>query len=135
MDDLRTILDQLSDQRLDYVMARSRVNSDAAGMKEANLSRTTFYSWPLEERERLNDIAQRVKREVALRATMILHAATEEAARVKIAGLRSRNEHIKQDVATEILDRIVGKAANKTEVTGKDGGAIIINWDDNANTD
>ena len=135
MDDLRTILDQLSDQRLDYVMARSRVNSDAAGMKDAGLSRATFYGWPTEERERLNELAQRVKREVALRATMILQGAAEEAAQVKITGLRSRNEHVKQDVATEILDRIIGKAANKTEITGKDGGAIVINWDDDGNQD
>ena len=105
-------------------MARSRVNSDAQGIKDSGVSKATFYSWKLEEREHLNTLAQRIKREAATRVMMVLQDASEIAANVKVGGLKSRNEHIKQDVATEILDRIVGKATQRTELTGKDGGKI-----------
>jgi hypothetical protein len=109
MDTIQTLLDQLEDKRLDYVMARSRVSSDRQAYLDAGISRQTFYGWPTEERERLNDIAQQLKRAGAVRALMILHDAAEEAAQVKVEGLRSRNERVKQDVATEILDRNLGK--------------------------
>jgi len=128
MNDLRTELDQLEDQRLDYVMARSRVNSDAQGYRDANIPKATFYSWAEDERKRLNDLAQRVKREVATRALMILQEAAEQAAKVKVEGLKNRNDNIKQAAASEILDRIIGKPTQRQEVTGKDGGPVEMTW-------
>jgi hypothetical protein len=131
MDDLRTELDQLKDSRLDYVIARSKARTDAEGYREAGIAKASFYSWPEEERTRLNDLAQQVKRASALRAMMILQDATEEAARVKVEGLKSRKENIKQDAASEILDRMIGKPLQRQEVSGKSGGPIIVvNWDD-----
>jgi hypothetical protein len=131
MDDLRTELDQLKDSRLDYVIARSKARTDAEGYREAGIAKASFYSWPEEERTRLNDLAQQVKRASALRAMMILQDATEEAARVKVDGLKSRKENIKQDAASEILDRMIGKPVIRQEVSGKSGGPIIVvNWDD-----
>lgn len=136
MSDLRTELDKLTDQRLDYVIARSRVNTDSQALREAGIGRSSFYSWTLEERTALNELAQRVKREVALRAVMVLQDAAEDAAQVKVSGLKSRNEHVKQSASTEILDRVIGKAVNKTEITGANGGALVITWDDaTASTD
>ena len=131
MDDLRTELDQLKDSRLDYVIARSKARTDAEGYREAGIAKASFYSWPEEERARLNDLAQQVKRASALRAMMILQDATEEAARVKVEGLKSRKENIKQDAASEILDRMIGKPVIRQEVSGREGGPIIVvNWDD-----
>jgi hypothetical protein len=37
---------------------------------------------------------------------------------VKVAGLDSDNEKIRQDAATEILDRQIGKPLQKSEVSG-----------------
>ncbi|MFA5715761.1 MAG: hypothetical protein WC998_08470 [Candidatus Paceibacterota bacterium] len=127
MNNLQIELNQLEDQRLAYVMARSKVNSDAQGHKEAGITHATFYSWKKEERKKLNELAQKIKREIALRAIMILQDATEEAAIVKVHGLKSRNEHIKQGVATEILDRGIGKVTDKVDVTsnGKEFTTII----------
>jgi len=86
MSDLRTELDKLTDQRLDYVIARSRVNTDSQALRDAGINRSSFYSWTLEERTALNELAQRVKREVALRAVMVLQDAAEDAAQVKVSG-------------------------------------------------
>jgi CRP-like cAMP-binding protein len=61
-----------------------------------------------------------------LRANMILDDAVIQAAEVKSAGLKDRDVRVRQAAATEILDRRVGKPTQKTELTGKDGGAIPI---------
>jgi hypothetical protein len=119
MTDLRTELNQLTDLRLDYVMARSRVNSDAQGIRESGVNKTTFYSWGEEERNKLNDIAQKLKRDTALKALTIIQNAAEEAAKVKVAGLKERDPRVRQAAATEILDRGVGKAADKLDVTSQ----------------
>ncbi len=126
MEDLRAELDKLEDKRLAYVMARSRVNSDSQGYSDAGIHKNTFYSWPSEEREKLNDLAQRVKREAATRALIVLQDAAEKAALVKTKGLESRDERVKQAVATEILDRTVGKPATSLEVSGKNGEKIQV---------
>ena len=109
MDNLRTELDQLEDARLSYVTARSRVNSDRQGFLEAGIAKATFYTWPAAEREKLNALAQRFKRETAERALMILQDAAALAAEVKVSGLKSRDERVKQAAATEIIDRTIGK--------------------------
>jgi len=137
MSDLRTELDQLEDLRINYVIARAKVNSDAQGYKLAGIAKTSFYTWSAEERERLNNLAQRIKREVALRIMIQLQDAAEQAANVKVDGLKSRNEHVKQNSATEILDRVLGRPTQRQELTGAEGMPlkIIIDWDggDDAN--
>ena len=109
MDNLKTLLDNLEDSRLDYVMARSRCRNTSEALREGNISRNTFYGWDEEERIRLDGLAQRFKRETAARALMILQDAAAEAAEVKVSGLKSRDERVKQAASTEILDRAVGK--------------------------
>lgn len=110
MDSLRAELDKLEDNRLSYVIARASATTDAQGIRDAGISRASFYTWPAEERDNLNKLAQRFKRETAERALMILQNATVEAAEVKVSGLKSRDERVKQAASTEILDRAVGKS-------------------------
>ena len=115
MNELRTKMNNLTDWKLDYVIERSKARKDSDGYSNAGISKSTFYSLEAEEREYLNELAQQLKRETSYRAIMVLEDATEEAARVKVAGLQSRNENVKQGVATEILDRQLGKATQRTE--------------------
>ncbi len=117
MDDLKTLLDKLEDHRLDYVMARSKCRSTSEALRESGVSRNTFYSWDESERTRLDELAQRFKRETGARALMILQDAAAEAAEVKVAGLKSRDERVKQAASTEILDRAIGK--NDQPVSGE----------------
>jgi len=126
MDDLRADLDQLEDLRLAYVMARSRVNSDAQGYRDAGISKASFYLWSSEEREKLNDIAQKLKRETAIRAQMVLQDAAEQAAKVKVDGLKARDERVKQAASSDILDRVIGKPTASVELTGKGGDALKV---------
>ena len=124
MDDLRTLLDNLEPDRMAYVLERSQSKTDAEAFRGAGVSKATFYRW--EDREQLNALAQRVKREFKLRALRHLEDAAERAAEVKVRGLDSRKESIAQATATEILDRIIGKPTQPQEHTGKDGGPISV---------
>lgn len=125
MDNIQAELDKLEDNRLDYVMARAVVNSDADGYKTAGIPKATFYTWPAEERARLNNLAQRFKRETASRALKVLRDATVEAAEVKVAGLKSRDERVKQSTATEILDRTVGRVPAEVDLKATITAQII----------
>jgi hypothetical protein len=78
--------------------------------------------------EDLNSRADILRKDKALRAVLILGEAVEEAAKVKVAGLKARDERIKQAVATEILDREFGKPTQRQEVTGADGGKVQIEY-------
>jgi hypothetical protein len=129
MDDLQTVLTNLEDNRLDYVRARSLVNSDAEGYRNAGIAKALFYRWPAEEREKLNELAQQLKRATVARAIMVIQEAAEEAARVKVAGLKSRDERLKQHAATEILDRNMGKPKQGIDLTSKDEKIQIVAYD------
>ena len=114
--------------RFDYVMARASCPSVESALRECGRSKTWLYSMPEAERLRLEEIANELHYNAKLRALQVLYDAVATAAAVKVMGLQSRNERIKQDAASEILDRVSGKAAQRLEHTGQDGGAIVIDW-------
>ena len=126
MDDLRTELDQLEDARLDYVMVRSRVNSDAQAIRESSVPKATFYCWSKEERDHLNNLAQKIKRNVTLRMITELEKSGEDAVKALLATLKSKNENVKQRAAIEVIDRIIGKPNQKMDVTSG-GDKLVIN--------
>lgn len=130
--DLRTILDGLEDTKLEYVFARSRHNKTTDALREIGLSRATFYNWP--DREELDELAQELKRRRMLRVEMIIEDAAEDAATVKVGGLKSRKEHIKQSVASEILDRTIGAPTKKLDIQGDTDLHVRLQWED-ADTD
>jgi len=82
MDDLSTILGQLENTQLAYVWERSKTTSIQLALSNAGIPRSTFYSWPKEEQERLNSLAQELKRNRLLAAEMVLLEKVEDAARV-----------------------------------------------------
>lgn len=110
LSNLRAEIDQIADdlQRA-YVLERSKVNTDKDGYTNAGFSRGTFYKWDSEIRDYLNNLAQRIKTEVALQIMLRLQEAGMEAVDVKIGGLKARNENIKQKSSTEILEWLIGK--------------------------
>jgi hypothetical protein len=124
LDDLRTVLDGLQDKQLAYVISRSKSVSTAEALRNANLGKNVYYKWTEEEREYLEEVAYKLQRENAVRAMMILQDAAVKAAEVKVSGLNDRDSRIKQSVATEILDRTVGKSTDKLDVTS--GGEPIV---------
>lgn len=132
MNDLQTELNNLEEREFTYVIARSKFNSDNKAIKDCGISSSTFYSWEENKREKLNELAQRFKRETGIRVLMIMQDNAERAAKTVTNLMDSRNENIKLKASQEVLDRSVGKAAQPVEVSGKDGENLVVklSWDD-----
>lgn len=129
MDTLSTKLDKITDSRkLSYVLERAETNSATEACKNAGISRPLYYKWGKEQRDYLDGLALELKRETGLRAKLILSGATKEAAEIKVAGMKSRNEHIKQSASSEILDRMLGKPMQPTKVDVKSDGKLTIEY-------
>jgi len=122
MDAYGTLLDTLealkgeNRGRFDYVLERSKVNDTRTALANIGRSKSWFYGFPEEERERLDKLAEQLHYEKKVQAVLTLEDAVQEAAQVKVEGLRSRDQKIKQAASTEILDRVVGKTKEKKEV-------------------
>lgn len=128
--ELKLALDALKSDRVKYdlVFALADSRNTIEALKSIGRSTSWYHSIPEDERNNILFLATELHANARMRAKEIFDAAIVEAAEVKINGLRSRNEKIKQDSATEILDRTLGKP--NQPITGKDGGAIVISWDD-----
>lgn len=78
---LREELGDLADEELNYTFERSKVMSNRKACQRAGISESTFYSWPAEKREHLNELAQKLKRDRIVAANMVLMESVEEYAR------------------------------------------------------
>lgn len=127
MGDLRVEIENLdSDLKIQYVFARCKTTSNNQAVEDAGFSQSTFYGWSQEVRDYLNSLAMRLKTEAGLRAMLVLQDAAEEAAKVKVEGLKSRKENIKQAAATEILDRNIGKPTQNINQKDEHSGEVQV---------
>lgn len=116
------VFTQLSDNQWRFVTAM--VENPNYSKKDAalhiGLTPDTVYRWD-KIVDRAIDQARTDVHNAALvmRKQMLLKAIA-----VKVAGLNSQDENIRQRVATEIIEAELGKATNRTEHTGADGGAL-----------
>jgi len=95
VDNLRAILEQLEDDDLNYVFHRSRTSSNRRALQRAGIPQSTFYCWPEEKRDHLNDLAQQLKRERVVAAEMILLESVEDyASRLRDQALFSLDDFV-----------------------------------------
>jgi len=120
---LDKVFEGLDERETAYVLARSECVSNSEALRKCGFSQGWLSKRDIDD---LNARADTLRKDKAIRASLILSEAVEEAAKVKTSGLRVRDERIKQSVATEILDRELGKVPQKSEVTGADGDALEI---------
>ena len=124
MSNLQDILETLSDREIDFVFARSNAKTDTDARADAGISNGLWYGWPEERRQYLVEVANQLRIDTKFKAQRILQEAAEEAARLKVAGMKSRKENIAQAAATEILDRGLGKPTQKQEVKTEHSGEV-----------
>ena len=117
MQQLRATLEQLADAQLAYVFERSKANSNRQALINAGIPESTFYSWPKEEQDQLNELAQKLKRDRLLATEMVLMENVEKAARVIVGQLASDSEGVAQRAAQDVLDRMTGKPKQQMDVT------------------
>ena len=106
-----------------FVVGMTEHGSKKSCALAMNLKPPTVYGWP----GYVDEAVELYQEHIVDVATVVLADAIAEAALVKVDGLESGDERIKQKASTEILDRYFGKAKQRTEHTGEDGGDIVIN--------
>lgn len=123
MTDFEQTLAELDSREIDYVFARSEAPSDNAALELAGLS----WGW-LRNRdaEHLDGLAKRLQINFRFKARKILRDNLEKAATVKVEGLESRDERIRQLSSTEILDRELGKPTVNIEQNTKETKDITV---------
>jgi hypothetical protein len=105
-----------------FVVSMPEHGSKKACAEAMDLVAGTVYGWPCY----VDEAVELYQEHIADAATGILVDGIARAALVKVAGLDSGDERIKQMSATEILDRYFGKAKQRTEHTGEDGGPLKV---------
>lgn len=125
-DELSKVLRQLTDKELHYVVARMQCDSEQQAATLMGLTRRALYArydgrWEIIRRAVTLAIQDGVITSLEMRRRALL-----DAMQVKISGLNSRSEAVRQRTATEIIEWQLGKATQPTELTGKGGGAIPL---------
>lgn len=111
---------QLSRNQRRFVVASLEYATKAEAAEAIDIKPDTVYRWP-------PIVDEAIALAFGVDAVMeILAAAATKAAMVKAGGLDSDDEKIRQAVATEILDRIAGRPTQRTELTGADGGEMLV---------
>lgn len=132
-EELDAILPLLNTNQLRFIVARQECASDKEAAEAIDIEPDTVYHWP-----------PFVKQAVKLMAGDGVHVAKElrrrslpKAMAVKVAGLDSEDEKIRQTVSTEIIEWELGKAVDRKEFSGKDGKPLnmIIYLPDNGRSD
>jgi len=101
---------------------------DSPTKKEAaiacDLEPNTVYKW----NGVVDEVVEILLDRAADSAYDILEGNVVKAAMVKVAGLESSDEKQRQDVASEVLDRIMGKPTQRQEISGPDGSVLTVEY-------
>jgi len=121
-------LNGFSIEQRKWLIARLLSTSDAAAARAIGIHPSTVCRW--ENKAELDGAIAELLEDPRNQAMAIFLDALPKAARIKVAGLNSRKEQIQQAAANDIVDRAMGKPMQKQEITGPDGGAVVVvNWD------
>jgi hypothetical protein len=111
-------LKQANRGRFAYVLARAEGLGVDDACERAGYGKSWYYRFDQEERDRLEEIATALHHEEIELAHQMLTQVLPEATKVKIGGLKSRDEKIRQAASTEIMDRKLGKPAQSAQHSG-----------------
>ena len=139
MDDLRQRLLSLQDNKLDYVIARSKTTSVRKACDDISISTSTLYGW--DDREQLEELANELKVDRYIEVEMKLRNALPDAADIIIDGMYKDKDGQRYSTrfrsACEVMDRGIGKATQKIDQKTEHSGKIeiIVDWDDDDDQD
>jgi len=131
-DELDAVLAQLTTEQVRFVVARQEYATDKDAAEAIEISPSTVYKWPAI----VKDAVRLMAMDGLVTARHIRRRNLAKAMLVKVRGLDSNDEAIRQRVASEVIEWELGKAKQTTEHSGPDGGPIIIvDWDDSIQTE
>lgn len=124
--ELEQILGQLTVNQIRYVIARVDSITDKEACERSNINYGSFRNMPREERELIDRAVSLMAQDGLVTALHLRRRALARAMEIKLSGLDSRDERIRQSAATEIIEWEMGKAMQRQELSGKDGGPIAF---------
>lgn len=119
-DELSSILDQLSTDQIRFVVARQECATDKEAAEAIGIKPDTVYHWP----DAVKDAVRLMAHDGIIVARNVRRRNLAKAMLIKVAGLDSEDERMRQGVATEIIEWEMGKATQPTEHSGPGGGPI-----------
>lgn len=117
---LTEILAQLTRNQLRFIVALQEYPGKEEAAKALHIKPSTVYNWPPEVDEAIKLMAiDAINSALALRKRNLIKAMG-----VKAAGLDSKDEKIRQNVATEIIEWETGKAKQNVALQNPDGSPL-----------
>lgn len=110
---------QLSHNQRRFVVVMQEYPNKAEAAKAIGLKPNTVYGWSDIVDNAIDLLGQDIKNA----AVSILTNSAAKAAMIKSAGLDSQDENMRQEIASEVLDRILGKAIGHMDI--QSGGKPI----------
>jgi len=123
---LSDILSQLSKDQLRFVVAVQEYASKKEAAEAIGLRPDTVYRWNGDIDEAIKLLAL----DMTETARQIMKKNLSKAVMVKMTGLDSDDEKLRQSVATEVIEWGIGKAVQKQEVDVKNGHILITTLSD-----
>ena len=125
--ELQAALDELSLDQVRFVVARQEFSTDKEAAESIGIKPDTVYRWP----DAVKDAVRLMAFDGLVTAQHLRRRALAKAMLVKIRGLDSEDEHLRQRVATEIVEWEMGRAKQTQEVQGSVSVPIVVvDWDD-----
>lgn len=109
---LAAILEQLTPDQIRWVIARMECDTDKEAAARVGISHYTVARWP----ERVKRAVTLMHRDGLVTAIHLRRKALAKAMSIKVAGLDSRDQRVRQQVATEIIEWELGKATTPMDV-------------------
>ena len=119
---LDSVLAQLSPDQIRFVVARQEFSTDTEAANAIGIKRDTVYHWPGTVKEAVRLMAM----DGLVVARHVRKRNLAKAMLVKVGGLDSGDERLRQGVATEIIEWEMGKATQRSELSGPEGGDIPV---------
>ena len=119
-DDLQRLVDALSIDQIRFVVARQNESTDKEAAHHIHVSPATVKGWKTEGAP-IDEAVKAMATDGLVVATQVRRRNLAKAMLVKVAGLDSDDEKVRQTTATEIIEWELGKAAqvNKNEHKGE----------------
>ena len=120
-----TVFDTPKPTRLLRRILETTTDKDAA--ESVNLKPDTVYHWKSRDGAPIEEALQLMIADGLVVAHHVRRRNIAKAMMVKVAGLDSEDERLRQNVSTEIIEWEMGKASQRTVVegTGKDGAVVF----------
>jgi hypothetical protein len=130
---LAETVSNLTTDQVRFVVARQECGTDKEAAEAIHISPETVKGWK-QKGAPIDDAVRLMARDGVVVATELRRRNLAKAMAVKVAGLDSGREATRQNVATEIIEWEMGRATQKQELTGADGGPVVVEHDLDADT-